>query len=321
MLKRFKKYWRLCRESGVAWNESNSPRLGAALSYYTAFAIAPLFVIVLRVASAWFGEEAARRDLFGQLQGLVGAEGAKAIEAIVTAASNRPHTGAWATCLAVVTLLAAASGAFVELQASLNTIWRVAPPQRYGVWRFLRTRLISYAMVLGIGFLLLVSLVLSAALSALGNYASGFMPDATLLWSTLNLIVSLGVITLLFALILKILPDVNNQWRDVWLGGFITALLFTMGKQLLGVYLGRSTVTSAYGAMGSLVIVLLWVYYSAQILFFGAHFTRVYAEHRRRSGRRVAKIVGIIPGTRTPQRRRTASHGVAAQAPGPASHR
>ena len=275
---------RLCKQSGVEWMTGDTPRLGAALAYYTVFAIAPLFVIVLRISSVWFGEQTARRELFGQLQALAGPKGAEAIAEIVVAASSKPLTGLWATCLAVVTLLVAASGVFVELQASLNTIWKVPARKKSTLWRFVRTRLLSFAMVLGIGFVLLVSLVVSAALAAVGNVAMGFLPAGQLLWSAVNLFISLGVITVLFAMILKILPDAKIRWRDVWAGGFITALLFSVGKQLLGVYLGRSSVTSAYGAMGSLIIVLLWVYYSAQILFLGAHFTRLYASHRSSRG-------------------------------------
>jgi membrane protein len=249
---------------------------GAALSFYTLFAIAPLFVIMLAIAAVWFGQEAARRELFSQVSGLVGSEGGEAIQALVTAA-HKPNTGVWATILAVVTLFIGATGVFVQLQDALNSIWGVRPVPGGGVRNFIRVRLLSFALVAGIGFLLLVSLVLSAGLAALGNVMVGFLPAQAAIWHIINFVISFGVITLLFAMIFKVLPDVKIAWREVWTGAIITALLFNLGKLLLGLYLGRSIVTSAYGAAGSLMVVLLWVYYSAQILFFGAKFTQLYS--------------------------------------------
>jgi membrane protein len=271
-----KTVWSILKETAADWKDSHTPRLGASLAYYTVFAIAPLFIITLAVAGFAFGAEAARHELFGQIQGLVGNEGGKAIESIVTAASNRPKTGSWATLIALATLLVASTGVFIELQDALNTIWKVTRKPGRGLSGFVKDRLLSFAIVLGIGFLLLVSLVLNATLSAFGKYVTGFVGEHVIL-SALNFCVSLGIITTLFAMIFKVLPDVTISWHDVWVGAFMTALLFNLGKFLLGFYLGRSSVTSAYGAAGSLVIVLLWVYYSAQILFFGAQFTRVYA--------------------------------------------
>jgi len=250
--------------------------MGAALAFYTLFAIAPLFVIVLAIAGLWFGEAASRRELFSQVSGLVGSEGGDAIQALISAA-NRPKTGAWATVIAVVTLFVGATGVFVQLQDALNSIWGVRRAPGRGLRNFIKDRLLSFALIVGIGFLLLVSLVLSAGLSALGKYMGGLLPVQETLWQGINFVVSFGVITLLFAMIFKLLPDVKIAWRDVWIGAMLTALLFNLGKFLLGLYLGRSSVTSAYGAAGSLVIVLLWVYYSAQILFFGAKFTQLYA--------------------------------------------
>jgi membrane protein len=214
--------------------------------------------------------------LFSQVSGLVGSEGGDAIQALISAA-NRPKTGAWATVIAVVTLFVGATGVFVQLQDALNSIWGVRRAPGRGVRNFIKDRLLSFALIVGIGFLLLVSLVLSAGLSALGKYMGGLLPVQETLWQGINFVVSFGVITLLFAMIFKLLPDVKIAWRDVWIGAMLTALLFNLGKFLLGLYLGRSSVTSAYGAAGSLVIVLLWVYYSAQILFFGAKFTQLYA--------------------------------------------
>lgn len=258
------------------WIDLGVSRMGAALAFYTLFAIAPLFVIVLALAGFWFGEEAARRELFSQVSGLVGSEGGEAIQALVSAA-RKPTTGAWATVIAVGTLFVGATGVFVQLQDALNSIWRVRRKPGQGLRNFIKDRLLSFALIVGIGFLLLVSLVLSAGLAALGNFMTGLLPAQETLWQWINFGVSFGVITLLFAMIFKVLPDVKIVWRDVWIGALLTALLFNLGKYLLGMYLGRSSVTSAYGAAGSLVIVLLWVYYSAQILFFGAKFTQIYS--------------------------------------------
>jgi membrane protein len=262
-----------------AWWNSKAPRMGAALAYYTIFAIAPLFLIAMSIAGFFFGEAAARRELFGQVYGLVGRDGGEVIQALV-AAANRPRAGLWATVGALVTLGAGATAVFVELQDALNTIWGVHEKRSRGVWQFMKDRLLSFAMVLGIGFLLLVSLVLNAALAALGKFASGLPAEERLVLEILNFLVSLGVITLLFALIFKVLPDVKIAWEDVWVGAFVTALLFNLGKFLIGYYLGRSSMISIYGAAGSFIILLLWVFYSAQILFFGAEFTRLHAEKR-----------------------------------------
>ena len=266
----------LVKHTATEWIDQGVSRMGAALAFYTLFAIAPLFIIVLAIAGLWFGEAAARRELFSQVSGLVGSEGGDAIQALISAA-NRPKTGAWATVIAVVTLFVGATGVFVQLQDALNSIWGVRRAPGRGLRNFIKDRLLSFALIVGIGFLLLVSLVLSAGLSALGKYMGGLLPVQETLWQGINFVVSFGVITLLFAMIFKLLPDVKIAWRDVWIGAMLTALLFNLGKFLLGLYLGRSSVTSAYGAAGSLVIVLLWVYYSAQIIFFGAKFTQLYA--------------------------------------------
>jgi membrane protein len=250
---------------------------GAALSYYTIFAIAPLFVITLAIAGFCFGEEAARRELFGQLNQLVGKEGGDAIQAMVTAA-KKSKAGFWAACIAGGTLAVAATGVFVQLQNSLNLLWNVRQARGMGLRNFIRHRLLSFAMVVGIGFLLLVSLVCSAGLAALGNFIGDYVAGTEIFLKALNFVISLGIITTLFAMIFKFLPDVKIAWRDVWLGGFITAVLFNVGKYLIGIYIGRSSISSVYGAMGSLVVLLAWVYYSALILFFGAQFTCIYAQ-------------------------------------------
>jgi membrane protein len=263
---------------------SDVPRFGAALSYYTLFAIAPMFIIALAVAGFCFGEEAARRELFGQLGGLVGRDGAEALQGLI-AAANRPKAGMVATVAAVAALLVGATGAFVELQSALNRLWNVETPVGHGIWRFVKSRLLSFAMVVGIGFLLMVSLIVSALLAALGGWMQRTLPGGSAVWQVLNFLVSLGIVTVLFALIFKVLPEARIAWGDVWVGALFTALLFNLGKFLLGFYLGRATVASAYGSAGSLVVILIWVYYSAQILFFGAKYTQIYSE---RSGSRSA---------------------------------
>jgi membrane protein len=276
MRENFKTILDVLKQTVSDWAEDKAPRLGAALAYYTIFSIAPLVVIVIAIAGIWFGHEAAQEQIFQQLAGLVGEQGAKAISGLLQAA-NKPHEGMIASILAGVTLVFGATGVFVQLQDALNTIWEVKPKPGRGIRKFIRQRLLSLAMVFGIGFLLLVSLVVSAGLAAAGKFFESSMPGGEQVWHVLNFVISFAVIAALFTLMFKYLPDVKIAWSDVWLGGALTALLFTIGKFALGFYLGRSSVSSAYGAAGSLVIVLLWVYYSAQILFLGAEFTQVYA--------------------------------------------
>jgi membrane protein len=315
----FKTIYGLLRDS--IWESMDGAIVsrGAALSFYTLFAIAPLFVIVLAVAGFWFGEEAARRELFGQVSGLVGSEGGEAIQALVSAA-HKPNTGVWATIFAVVTLFIGATGVFVQLQDALNSIWGVRRMPGRGLRNFIKVRLLSFALVAGIGFLLLVSLVLSAGLAALGKAMVGLLPAQETIWHVINFVISFGVITLLFGMIFKVLPDAKIAWRDVWTGAIITALLFNLGKLLLGLYLGRSGVTSAYGAAGSLVVVLLWVYYSAQILFFGAKFTQIYSnrfgEHLKPvQGAEVVTLKEVVSRPRRPtERKRTCAWRIAIHA-------
>nr|WP_228035677.1 YihY/virulence factor BrkB family protein [Oculatella sp. LEGE 06141] len=270
----------MLKETVTEWSEDNASRLAAALAYYTVFSLAPLLIIVIAVAGFFFGEEAARGQIVGQIQGLVGQDGAEIIQTAIDNA-NQPGTGtgAIASLISIGVLLFGASGVFAELQDSLNAIWNVKAKPKNAVGGFVRKRLLSFTMVLTIGFLLLVSLVVSAALTALTTLMNGLMPGFDFLWQLLNFVISFGVIALLFALIYKYLPDVKITWNDVLIGASMTALLFTIGKSLIGLYLGNSSFGSAYGAAGSLVVVLAWVYYSAQILFFGAEFTQVYARH------------------------------------------
>lgn len=268
--------WELIKETYSDWSEDKASRLAAALAYYTIFSIAPLLIIIIAVAGLAFEREAVNGQIEAQMQGLVGADGAGLIQEMVAGASNESKSIV-ATIIGVVTLLLGATGVFGQLQESLNTIWEVEPRSDRGILGILRDRFLSFTMVLGIGFLLTVSLVISAGLAALNEYMSGLLDNTLYLGELINFVVSFGVITLLFAMIYKILPDVEIAWSDVWVGAVATALLFTIGKFLLGLYLGHSTVASSYGTAGALVVILLWIYYSAQILFLGAEFTQVYA--------------------------------------------
>lgn len=264
------------KEAAKDFGEDKAPRLGAALAYYTLFSIAPLLLVAIAIAGFVFGEEAARGQIFAQMRGLIGNEGAGALQDMVKSAA-KPKTGTMATIVGLATLLFGASGVFGQLKDALNTIWEVEPKKGGGVLHFIKDRFLSLAMVLGVGFLLLVSLVLDAAIAAFGKFAGNRMPGGEGLWHGVEMVISLCVVTVLFALIFRYLPDIRIAWRDVWLGAGFTALLFVVGKFALGVYLGKKATASSYGAAGSLIVLLLWVYYSAQILFFGAEVTQVYA--------------------------------------------
>lgn len=266
----------LLKQSFSEWSEDNAPRLGAALAYYTILSLAPLLVIVIAIVGAVFGRDAAQGKIMEQLSGLIGTEGGKAIETMIRNAS-KPVTGTIAGLLGLATLLFGASGVLAELRSALNTIWEVETPQSSGVLGMIRQRFFSLTMVLAIGFLLLVSLIVSAVLAGLGKYVGDILPIPAFVLQGVNLIFSLVVITALFAMIYKFLPDIKLEWRDVLIGAIVTAVLFTIGKTLIGMYLGRASIGSTYGAAGSLVVVLVWIYYSAQIFFFGAEFTQVYA--------------------------------------------
>lgn len=271
----------LFKESFKEWKEDDALQLGAALAYYTIFSIAPLLLIVIAVAGFVWGREAVQGQIVGQVDQLIGKQGGVAIQTMIAnAAKQGQGSGVLATIIAALTALFGATGVFAELQKALNKIWNVEPKPGAGVMAFVKTRVASFGMILGIGFLLLVSLVISAGLSAVNTWMTGLLPGAEVLFTVLNFVVSLALITLLFAMIYRFLPDVRIAWRDVWMGAFFTALLFTAGKFLIGLYLGRSSVASVFGAAGSLVIVLLWIYYSTQILFFGAEMTQVYARMR-----------------------------------------
>jgi membrane protein len=282
--------WTLLKETYLAWSEDNASRLAASLSYYTAISIAPLLIVIIAIAGLFAGTQQAQTQLVGQIQGLVGAEGAKVVQTVIDNA-DRPSVASVAGLISLVMLLWGASNVFAELQASLNRIWGVETQHGQGVLVTLKDRFFSFAMVVVMGFLLLVSLVVSAVLSALGNYLSGLLPGGDLLWQVLNFLISFAVITLLFGLMFKVLPDAKSAWRDIWLGAAVTALFFVIGKSLIGLYLGTQSLGSAYGAAGSLVVLLLWVYYSAQIFFFGAEFTQVYASRYGQGVRPAAEAV------------------------------
>jgi membrane protein len=270
---------RLARETVVDWWKGDSLPLGAALAYYSLFSLAPTLIIVIAIAGLVFGEEAARGQLVGQFDHLIGRDGAAMIEDVIARAAIRPGSGLGASVLALGSIFFGASGAFAQLQRALDEIWEVEP-EGSGFWLILRDRVLSFGMVVLIGFLLLVSLVVAAGIAALdeivGRYAGALQPMMTLV----HFAVSVSIETALFAGMLKFLPHVSLRWSEVWVGGLVTALLFEAGKWLIGLYLGTAGIGSAYGAAGSLVVLLLWVYYTAQIVFIGGHFTKVLSRRR-----------------------------------------
>lgn len=279
--------------AGKRWAADNAFRHAAAVSFYTLFSLAPITVIAVTLAGAVFGAEAAQGELSDQLTGLIGADGAHVIEKLV--AESRPEGSGWLpTALGVAVLLVGATTVFAQLQQSLNEIWGVAArPTRGSLAVLVTRRLLSFALVLTIGFLLLVSLVLTTVIAVAINYVDGLMPMSAAVLGGVDLVVSLGVITVLFAMIFKVLPDVQLRWRDVWKGALLTALLFSVGRLLISFYLGRTSLASTYGAAGSLVVLLMWVYYSTLILLFGAEFTRAYLEDRGLDVRPKSKAVRV----------------------------
>ena len=285
----------ILKQTYQGWKVKNPSRLAASLAYFTLFSLAPMLVIAIAIAGLIFDQrEAVQEQVLNQIQGLMGGEGRLLIAGLLESAS-KPAQGIFATLIGLVTLIFGALGLFNELHNSLNIIWDVREEEAKSffenVKRLVFDRFLSFTMILGIGFMLLVSLVVSAGISALGTWISGLLPFQELALQIINLVVSIGIITILFALIFKVLPDAEIAWKDVWLGAFFTALLFSIGKTLIGLYLGSSTVASAYGAAGSLVLLLLWAYYSGQILLFGAEFTQQYAN---RMGARVVPEAGAV---------------------------
>lgn len=268
--------WILIKAAASSWVDDYAQSMGAALAYYTAFSIAPLLLIVISVAGLVFGVEAARGEIVGQLQGLMGRQGAQAVQGLLESV-NKPAESITATLVGVILLLIGATSVFGELQDALDRIWRAPKRHKGGIWNLLRARLLSFGMITGIGFLLMVSLVVSAGLAALGKLWGPLFADWQILANVTNFLFSFALSTTVFAMIYKTMPRVKVDWSDVWIGSVVTALLFTIGKFLIGLYIGKSGVTSGFGAAGSLVVLLVWVYYSAQIFLMGAEFTWAYA--------------------------------------------
>ena len=266
----------MIKETAKSWDDDNASRLAAALAYYTLLSITPLIVLSVAVAGLAFGKEAAQGEIVGEIASIVGVQAAEAIEGIL-AHAEAPAAGIWSTVVGVVVLLLGASGVFNELASALNAIFDVDLKPGQGALGFLRHRLFAFGMVLGVAFLLLVSLILGAALSAVGHFFASYLPGGEFVWQLANFAIGLAITGALFALIFKVVPDVDVAWRDIRVGALVTAGLFSVGKLLLGLYLGKSAATSSYGAAGSLVALVIWVYYSSQVFFFGAEFTKVYA--------------------------------------------
>ncbi len=274
----------IINEAAKEWQADKASRLGAALAFYSTFSIGPLLILTIAVAGMVFGEEAAQGELLGQLRGLIGDEGAKALQAML-ASAQKPAASRTAAIVGAVMLVVGATGLFGALQDALDTVWEVQPKPGRGIWGILQERFLSFTMILGSAFLLLVSLIINTVLTAMSGYF-GRWHKIGLVGQPIDMLVSFAVITLLFAMIFKYLPDAIVAWRDVWFGAAVTSLLFAVGKFGIGLYLGHSAIASAYGAAGSLAVLLVWLYYSAQIFLFGAELTRA---HARRFGQ------GIIP--------------------------
>jgi membrane protein len=265
----------MLRDTASSWSKHKASRLGAALAYYSIFSLGPLLVVAISVAGLVFGADAVRGEVSAQLRGLLGDSGAQAIEAMLAGAAGQTNEGLFAAALGLGTLLFAAIGVVVQLKDALNTTWEVEAPAGSGVWHFLRTYIVSLAGVLALGFLLLVSMLLTAALAAVGKFIAPVLPEGIL--QAVTMVMSFGVISLLFAMMFKWLPDAEVNWHDVWPGAILTATLFEIGKFAIGLYIGKQGLESAYGAAASIVVVLIWVYYSAQIVLVGAEFTHIYA--------------------------------------------
>jgi len=288
----------LAVRAAQAWSDDYAPSMGAAISYYTVFSLAPVLVIAIAVAGAVFGREAVQGEIVAQLGGLVGQQGADLVQKLVAAASNTGK-GAIAGTVSFLVLLLGATSVFTELQSALDRIWHVPPTQRpSGIRAILRARLASFGLILGLVFLLMVSLVVSTAVSALGSFTGRILPGTEVLLQVVNALVSLGISTLLFAMIYKVLPSTRIEWRDVWVGAFVTAFLFEAGKFLIGLYLGKSSMTQTFAAAGALVILIAWVYYAAQIFLLGAEFTKIYAQEH---GSHAAAWVAAEAAVATPK--------------------
>ncbi len=321
----FKDVRLLIDKSVNAWVDDYAPSMGAAIAYYTLFSIAPLLILVIAVAGLVFGRDAAQGEIVAQLQGRIGFEAAAVVQDLLKSV-GRPTAGAIATVVGVFTLLLGATSVFGELQSALNRIWRVPDPaNRSGLFNLLRTRLLSFGMVLGLGFLLLLSLVFSASLAVVSEWSNRWFSDWQTILQAANFVLSFAISAVLFAMIYKLMPRARIAWRDVGIGASVTALLFESGKLLIGLYLGRGTVGSGFGAAGSLVIFLVWVYFSAQIFLLGAEFTWVYShQHGSRSERFETKVVPLVPsrsGETTPEEKAEATIRPAARSSFPLTER
>jgi membrane protein len=281
-------FFALVRKSVTAWQDDLAPSMGAAISYYTVFSLAPVLVIVIAIAGAVFGREAVQGHIATQRSSLIGAEGAVLVQALVKSASNRRHDLV-AGIVGLVILVVGATKVFAELQSALDRIWKVPRSQQTkGVRAMVRTRLVAIGLILGLVFLLMVSLTVSAGVAAFGDWAGAVLPAGELVFQGLNLLVSAGIATLLFAMIFKLMPSTPIEWRDVWMGAFVTTVLFEAGKVAIGLYLGKSAMRETFAAAGSLVVLLAWVYYAAQVFLLGAEFTKAYAdEHGSKSESRL----------------------------------
>jgi membrane protein len=267
----------LVRHAAKGWSDDDAPSMGAALAYYTLFSITPLLMIVIAVAGVVFGEQAARGEIMAELTGLLGPAGAQALEGMLRAVKYE-RSNPWATAASIVALLVGATTVFAELQGALNRIWRGTPVEPVkGVWAMVRTRLLSLGIILCLGFLSMVSLVFNAALSALSDWWAPYIGDIAILGKLLDLSISFGLVTVMFAMLYKWVPAAKVHWQDVWIGAIVTSLLFSIGKSAIGFYIGKSGVTSAFGAAASVVVLMVWVYYSAQIFLMGAELTWAYA--------------------------------------------
>jgi membrane protein len=302
----------LVKKTFSDWMDDNAMRLGASLSFYTVWSIGPVFLIIVSVAGLVFGRDAAEGKVVDAMSGLMGPAGAKSIQDAIVSANDTGHS-LMANVVGVIILLVSASGVFGELKSSLNTVWDVVPkPGSFLVT--LKERFFSLTFVLGTGFLLLVSLLLDAALAAIGGQLQGMIPAGEVLGHVLHLVVSLGVTTLLFALMFKIIPDAKVHWKDVWLGGLVTAVLFTVGQFAIGLYIGKTSIGSAYGAASSLMIVLVWIFFSSCILFLGAEFTKVYASMYGSRIEPTDNAVAVPPGQTPAATDEAKARGGAAQA-------
>lgn len=307
---KFKELATLIKQTYKEWSEDKAPRLAAALAYYTAFSLAPILVIVIAIVGIFLERQAVQETVVQQVSALAGPNGEELITNMLTASQNIGNN-TLAIIIGVGALLLGASGVFGQLQDAMNTMWEVQPKPSQGIWGLLKSRFLNFSMVIILAFLLLVSLLVSASLSALSSWTLGLFPGFEIIVQALNFVVSLLVITVIFALIFKFVPDAKIAWKDVWLGAAVTALLFTLGKFLIGLYLGNASIADQFGAAGSLVVLLVWVYYSAQISFFGAEFTQVYANM---FGSRIRPEEGAVPMTEEARQQQGMPHKAEEQA-------